>query len=93
MNFLHNPELYNAEESKLAIANAIASYYNTMICKTKKENIGFDEKSVNAFDGIKDTILKYKALSQASTKNVEFAGYTYNEFLQQNDASISLFKT
>ena len=93
LSFLHKPELYNAEESKLAITSAIASFYNTMINKAKKEISGFDEKDANAFDGIKATLLKYKAISQASTKNVEFAGYSYEEFLQQNSASIALFKT
>ena len=90
---MHKQDLYNDEESKLAITSAIASFYNTMINKAKIEIAGFDEKAANAFCGVKATLLKYKGISQASTKNVEFAGYTYNEFLQQNDASISLFKT
>lgn len=93
LSFLHKQELYNAEESKLAIANAILSFYNTMINKAKKEIAGFDEKAANAFEGVKDTLHKYKGIFQTSTKNVEFAGYTYDKFLQQNDASISLFKT
>ena len=93
LNFLHKQELYNAEESKLAIANAILSFYNTMINKAKKEIAGFDEKAANAFEGVKETLHKYKEISQASTKNVEFAGYTYDEFLLQIEASISLFKT
>ena len=91
--FLHKPDLYNIEENKLAIANAIASFYNTMIVKTKKEIAGFDEKDANAFNAVKDTLIKYKGISQTSTKNVEFAGYTYEEFLKQNEDSISLFKT
>ena len=93
LSFLHKQELYNAEESKLAIANAISSFYNTMINKAKKEIAGFDEKAANAFEGVKETLHKYKEISQASTKNVEFAGYTYDEFLLQIEASISLFKT
>lgn len=93
LGFLHKPELYNTEESKLAIANAMASFYNTMINKAKKEIAGFDEKAANAFDSVRDTLVKYKGLFQADTKNIEFAGYAYDEFLRQNNASIDLFKT
>ena len=60
LQFLHKPELYNSEESKLSITSAFDSFYVLMINKAKREIAGFDLKAANAFDGVKATLQKYK---------------------------------
>ena len=74
LQFLHKPELYNNEESKLTITSAIDSFYELMINKTKREISGFDLNAPNAFTGVKVTLQKYKAIFQADMRNSEFDG-------------------
>lgn len=92
LNFLHDPSLFSKPECADGLLNHLVAFYLLMINTAKVENKNFDEKAPDAYNLLKNTLAKWKNEYSRQTKNKEFEGYSYDEFIKDTAIVIERFK-
>ncbi len=92
LDFLHDPSLFSEQECADSLIKHLFAFYHLMINTAKNENNDFDEKAPNAYNQLKITLVKWEKEYSKQTKNKEFKGYTYDEFIKDAASVINDFK-